>query len=170
MSSPRSIKETLCDAFALYERDQSALLEVVDLILTAAMQTKELSFSPVADNRLVVVVVGSEPFNVTVPNDLSSFRSILARIGTICDSAAKKTSLVGKGRAALVRTGVIPDKTLTERGCGIEYVSASIREQLGSPLYRLDARLNIREAGHAEVSLQVEMQNELQTLSLVFRS
>jgi len=161
----------LRDAFALYERNQSALLEVVDLILGAAARTKELTFSPVAGNRVAVAVAGGESFDVSVPHDLASFRTILARIGTICDSAAKKTSLVGKGRAVLIRTGVIPDKTLTERrDSAIEYVSAVIREQPGSPLYRLDARLNIRKADGDEVSLQVEMHNEPGKLALIFRS
>jgi hypothetical protein len=66
---------------------------------------------------------------------------------------------------------VIPDETLTERRAGrIKYVSPTIRDQPGSPLYRLDARLNIRETGGDEITLQVEMQNDLQKLSLVFRS
>ena len=171
MSNPTSIKDTLRDAFALYERNESALLEVVDLILIAAAQTKELTFSPVGQNRVAVTVASSEPFEVPVPHDLGSFRTILARIGIICDSAAKKTTLVGKGRAALIRSGVIADKTLTERrGSGVEYVSAVIRQQPGSPVYRLDARLCIRQADGNECSLQVEMQNEPQKLSLVFRS
>lgn len=165
-----SSSELVCSAFKLLEGDPDTLLGAVDRILIAATKVKELSFTPTSENQLLVGIAGSEAFNVNLPH-LSLFRSMLARIGTICDSAAKKSSLVGKGQAFLARTGVVADKTLTEQqDQEIEYVRASIRDQPGSPLYKLDAQLNIRLARRDEKTLHLEMENSPQKLSLVIRS
>ena len=158
------------EAFRRLEGDPEALLSVVDRLLIAGANARECSFTPTSEHQLRVHISGNEAFTVNVSH-MSLFRSMLARIGTICDSAARKTSLLGKGRAFLARTGMVADKTLTEQhGQEIEYVCASIREQPGSPLYRLDADLIIRLARRERTTLHLEMQNTPQELSLIVRS
>ena len=82
-------------------------------------------------------------------------------------AAAEKRSLAGKAKGFLKRTGLIADKNVTERKDLIEYVSAVVRQQPGSPLYKVDADLDIKQSNGIATPLHLTMQNDPQKLFLV---
>ena len=138
-----SPEEILLRAFKAYQGDpEGSLVAVANQILCAASKTPMLHIKPVSSARLGITVGKNDPFEVELQfNSLSSFRAILARIGIICKIGADK----GAGQ---------------QIGEGIELVHAVIQEQPGSPLYKVDANLDIKFCGEGEARLHVIMQNE----------
>jgi hypothetical protein len=135
-------------------------LQAVDKLLVAALRSDVLEASVVEGSKVLVKLGNDVSKIIELPHGVSTFRAILARVGTICDSAAKKSSFVGKARALLVRAGVVADNTLTERRSQeIKYLSASIRGQAGSPLYSLDGVLLVEDRGGEEARLHIVMEN-----------
>jgi hypothetical protein len=169
---PVSAREMLRQAFQQYQENPDAVVSVADQILCAAMQVPKLNFTPTALGRLAIAIGDDEPLEVGLPHDsVSSFRTLLARFGVICGTTAEKHSLAGKFKASLKRAGLVADKNVTERKKQmVDYVSAAIREQPGSPLYKVDADLNVKQPNGMAAALHLIMQNELQKLSLLIES
>jgi len=164
-----SIKEMLRQVFQKYEENPDTVVSVADQILCAATQVPKLNFTPSSLGRLAITIGNDETFEVGLPHgSVSSFRSLLARFGVICGAAAEKRSLTGKVKASMKRVGLVVDKTVTERkDRTIEYVSAVVREQPGSPLYKVDADLDVKQSNGMATPLHLTMQNELQKLFLL---
>jgi hypothetical protein len=160
-NNPISPKEMLRQAFQQYQENPDTVVPVADQILCAATQAPKLNFTPTPAGRLAIAIGDDEAFEVGLPYDsVSSFRTLLARFGVICGAAAEKRSLTGKAKASLKRAGLVADKTVTERkDRTIEYVSAVVRDQPGSPLYKVDADLNVRQQNDTQTPLHVVMQN-----------
>jgi len=167
--NPDSAKEMLRQAFQQYQENPGTVVPVADQILCAAMQGLKLNFTPTPSGRLAVAIAEEEIFEVGLPHgSVSSFRTLLARFGVICDAAAEKRSLAGKAKALLKRGGLVADKTVTERkNRTIEYVGAVLREQPGSPLYKVDADLDVKLPNATAIPLHLIMQNELGKLFLL---
>ena len=167
-----SAKEMLRQAFKQYLEKPDALVLVADHILCAAMQAPKLNFTPTASGLLEIVIGDDETFEVGLPYDsVSSFRILLARFGVICSATAEKHPLAGKFKASLKRAGLVADKTVTERkNQMIDYVSAAIREQPGSPLYKVEADLIVKQPNGTASALHLVMRNEPQKLFLMIES
>ena len=166
---PVSTKEMLRQAFQDYQDNPETVVPIADQILCAAMQTPKLKFTPTSSGRLNILIGDAEEIEVRLPGErVSSFRSLLARFGVICGATAQKRSLAGKSKTVLYKFGSVSDKTVTEPRDGvIEYVSAVVREQPGSPLYKVDATLEVKLPNGKVTSLHLEMQNELQKAFLL---
>lgn len=144
-----SPKECLVRAFQMYEENpMEALVEVTDQIFYAATFTPKLVIKPASRECLAITIGDDDKFEVGLPfKSLSTFRTILARVGIICKIAAAQVP--------------ITDRTATERKEQvIEYVRAVIRDQPGSPLYKIDADLGVRHSDKSEKTLHVMMRNE----------
>lgn len=163
-----STREMLRQAFQQYEENPDTVVQVADQILWAATQAPRLNFTPTSSGRLAIAIGGEEAFEVRLPYEsISSFRTLLARFGVICGAVAQKRSVTGMVRASLKRAGVIADKAVTEqKGGKIEYQGAVVRAQPGSPCYKVDADLDIKQSNGIAISLHLVMQNELQNLFL----
>ncbi|HEV2394298.1 MAG TPA: DEAD/DEAH box helicase [Verrucomicrobiae bacterium] len=147
-SPPQTAKEILVQAFEMFERNSETVVPVVDQILVAATKAPRIDIKPTPAGRLVVTLSEGETFEVSIPGDLSAFRAILARVGVICGAAAEKHTISGKTKAFLMPWGAIPDKRAVERrNQTIEYASAVVREQPGSPLYKVDADYYLSQYG-----------------------
>ena len=169
---PIQVKELLRQAFQQYQQNPETVVPVADQILCAAIQAPKLNFTPTPSGRLAIAIGDDESLEVSLPNDsVSSFRTLLARFGVICSDAAQKRSTTGKLKASLKRAGLMADKTITEKkGQVVEYISAVIREQPGSPLYKIDADLDVKQPNGKAAPLHLMMQNELQKLFLLIES
>ena len=162
------LKDMINQTFQKYFENPESVVPIADQILSAAMKTPKLNFTPTSSGRLTVTIGNGESFEVGLPYDsVSSFRTLLARFGVICMAAAEKRSLAGKAKGFLKRTGLIADKNVTERKDLIEYVSAVVRQQPGSPLYKVDADLDIKQSNGIATPLHLTMQNDPQKLFLV---
>lgn len=161
--------EMLRLAFDEYAGNPEAVVFVADQILCAATQAPKLKFTPTSSGRLGITIGDSEAFEVRLPHDsISSFRTLLARFGVICCAAAEKGSLAGKVKASFKRAGLLADRTVTEAiGGSIEYVSAVVRKEPGSPLYRVDADLDVKRPNGIAAPLHLTMQNETRGLFLL---
>src|SRR5689334_21555258 len=95
MTSDDAGKDILCGALDLIRRDPDTLLDAVDQILIAATQLQQLSLTAARDGHVIARVNGDAAVEMYISRS-SLFRSVLARIGTICDSAARKRSISGK--------------------------------------------------------------------------
>lgn len=138
-----SAGELVREAFALFERDTVTLLDTVDKLFIAALQCRELDFTPNESNRVNVTVDGRESFEVCLPHDRRSiFRTMLARVGAIC----------GYAEGTMEGNGEMERKE-------IEYVKAITRPKPGAPLYLVDADLTVRQPNGTKVQLHVVMQN-----------
>jgi hypothetical protein len=148
--------------------NEEAFVEAVNHLLVAAFyaQTFELS---VHDDAKVWARVGGQDYRpIELPHGVGTFRTILARVGTICRAASLKVALLGKARALLIRVGVIADKYMTEQKSRyLEYVRATIRDQPGSPLYVLDADLHVKIRGGDAARMAIKMSNQSQDFKLV---
>ena len=164
-----SLKDSIYQAFQRYSENPEAVAFIADQILGVATKAPKLNFTPTSSGKLSVTIGNDEAFEVGLPYDsVSSFRTLLTRFGIICGAAAEKRSLSGKVKVFLKRTGLIADKNVTERkGQMIEYVSAVVRDQPGSPLYKVDADLDIKQSNGMATPLHLTMQNDLQKLFLL---
>jgi hypothetical protein len=163
-----SVRDIIYQAFEWYCKNPEDVVFVADRILFAATEASKLNFTPVASGRLSVIIGNDDGFEVAVPyNSTSCFRALLARFGLICGAAGKKRLLAGKITGFLRRRGIIADKNVTERkGQAIECVSALIQARPGSPLYKVDAELSVRQSGMKMTQLHLTMQNDNQKLFL----
>ena len=138
-----SAGELVREAFALFERDTVTLLDTVDKLFIAALQCRELDFTPNESNRVNVTVDGRESFEVRLPHDRRSiFRTMLARVGAIC----------GYAEGTMEGNGEMERKE-------IEYVKAVTRPAPGAPLYLVDADLDVQQPDGTKAQLHVVMQN-----------
>ncbi len=154
--------------FREYCENPESIVPIADQILIAATKAPKLNFYPTSSGRLTITIGNDEAFEVGLPYDnVSSFRTLLARFGVICGAAVEKRSLIGKAKVLLKRMNFIKDKNVTERkGGAIEYVNAEVREQSGSPLYKVDADLDVR-LKRMVIPLHLMMQNDLQKIFLL---
>jgi hypothetical protein len=167
------VQEIVRGAARIYSDNPSdALVAATDQLVRAAVRTRRLCLKA-GPNGILVVIIGDddEIFDVKLPCDNgSSFRAILARIGVICHATARKHSFQGRMRALLIRFGLGADRFLIEqKDAPIRYLRAVLRKQPGSPLYRVDAELEVQEEGGVVKLLHVHMENSPNNLFLTFR-
>jgi hypothetical protein len=149
------------EAFGSIKKHEIPFDFITDRLFLAAIRAGSLELLPSASGGLGVNLAGSPPFEVPLPFGLSRFRSILARIGTICNAASSKTSLSGRLRGQLQKVGILSDKYNTEhRKHEFSYRRCSFPPVPGSPLYALDdAVLSLRGPERKNYDLKVTMKN-----------
>jgi hypothetical protein len=156
-------KEILQKAFLRYSSDpETSAVTVADQILLASTKVTKVDMRPTALGQLAVTIGDQGTLLVDLPDHaLSSFRAILARFGTIARAASKKKTMFGRINASLISAGIFADDSVCEqKDKPIQYVRASFRKQVGSPLYKLDAELDIKKAAGDQIRLRVTMNNE----------
>ena len=154
-------------AFARIKEQTPDFYEVVDDLLFAATAVDSVEVKPASTNSLSAKLANRGASEIALPLGMSSFRSVLARVGTICHSASTKSTLRGKFRAWLSRKKILSDTYCTEaEGQRFIYRSCRLEPIVGSPLYALDATLQICDRKGAAFNLKITMNNSLGHLFL----
>ncbi len=143
------------------------LEEIADDLFLAAIQTGSVELKPAEVDALDVQLPDAESFEVPLPVGLSSFRSVLARIGIICMSASQKNHLIGRFRGWLCDLGVLKDKLLVSMPHKpFVYRRCSFKPISGSPVYVLDGVLQLRDSSRKTHSLKITMKNSASDMYL----
>ena len=152
-------------AFSRFTQYTPDLNPTTDNIFAAVVLAGYVEMVPHPSGTLNVKVGNCSP--VEVPAKISNFRTILARIATICYAASEKKSIWGRLRARLRAAGILADFYETETGNHrFKYRKCSMPSSRGEHLYALEAVLDLSDTHGQNHRLKIKINNTLDNLLL----